>query len=129
MEQEHNLTYYDIIPLSPQAVSRQDGTVVGGHLMEATVFTTFELVLGTMPGLNFTRELDALTGYRELVIRDESTATASKAPPPEESASEEERETDTKPPADIASPDTNSSSDDDLQECENFAFIGSRITF
>lgn len=52
------------------AVSRADGTVVGGHIKgQAVVRTTAEVVLGVMPGLHFARAPDVETGYDELVIR------------------------------------------------------------
>lgn len=37
--------------------------------MGGKVFTTLELVLGTLPGVSFTREIDSATGYDELVVR------------------------------------------------------------
>lgn len=57
------------------AVSRRDGSVVGGHIKGAApVATTAELVLTEMPEIVFTREPDAATGYAELVIRSGSIA-------------------------------------------------------
>lgn len=41
--------------------------------MGGKVFTTLELVLGTLPGVTFTREPDADTGYSELVVRSTTT--------------------------------------------------------
>jgi len=40
----------------------------GGHLISGKVFTTLELVLGTIGRVAFTRETDSRTGYRELVV-------------------------------------------------------------
>jgi hypothetical protein len=98
--------------------------------MEATVFTTLELVLGTMPGLAFSREVDSQTGYRELVIRNESTVTSSKAPPQGESTSEEEKEEDTKPPAvEEGAADTKSSSEEDNEDENGVGFLGQRVVF
>lgn len=51
------------------SVSNADGDVVGGHLMSGVVFTTLELVLGTISGVAFTREQDYQTGYKELVVK------------------------------------------------------------
>jgi predicted DNA-binding protein with PD1-like motif len=46
------------------------GNSFGGHVMEATVWTTMEIVLGTIGnGVSFSREMDTATGYRELVVR------------------------------------------------------------
>ena len=52
-----------------QSISQRDGSVLGGHVMGGKVFTTLELVLGTLPGVVFTREVDPETGYDELVVR------------------------------------------------------------
>jgi predicted DNA-binding protein with PD1-like motif len=51
------------------SVANAEGKVLGGHLVDGTVFTTLELVLGTMPGVSFARETDVVSGYRELVVR------------------------------------------------------------
>lgn len=46
------------------------GRVIGGHLVEGNmIFTTCELVIAVIPGIEFTREHDALTGYNELQIK------------------------------------------------------------
>jgi uncharacterized protein len=50
------------------SVSDEHGNVFGGHVMSGTVYTTLELVLGVIPRVDFMREMDASTGYRELVI-------------------------------------------------------------
>jgi predicted DNA-binding protein with PD1-like motif len=45
------------------------GYVHGGHLKEGTVVrTTAEVVVGILDGFAFHRELDAKTGYPELVV-------------------------------------------------------------
>lgn len=51
------------------SVADAQGRVYGGHFVGATVFTTLELVVGTVDGVSFEREFDERTGYRELVIR------------------------------------------------------------
>lgn len=55
------------------SVSNADGEVLGGHLMSGTVFTTLELVLGTISGVAFEREMDSQTGYKELVVKPDSS--------------------------------------------------------
>ncbi len=50
------------------SVSNAKGETFGGHLMGGTVWTTLELVLGTMDGVAFARDMDETTGYRELVV-------------------------------------------------------------
>ncbi|MBX3654819.1 MAG: DNA-binding protein [Ramlibacter sp.] len=50
------------------SVSRADGTVLGGHLLAGcTVRTTAEVVLALLPQWQFSRQVDAATGYAELV--------------------------------------------------------------
>jgi hypothetical protein len=44
-----------------------EGKVIGGHLIDGVVFTTCEVVLGAAEGVEFFREMDGRTGYRELV--------------------------------------------------------------
>jgi predicted DNA-binding protein with PD1-like motif len=52
------------------SVSDASGRVLGGHLgYGSTVRTTAEILLAPLPGWSLTRELDAATGYRELVVR------------------------------------------------------------
>ena len=52
------------------SVSRADGSVLGGHLLAGcTVRTTAEVVLALLPQWQFTRAVDAATGYAELVAR------------------------------------------------------------
>lgn len=53
------------------AVANRQGEVAGGHLMHgAQIYTTAEVLLGIIPDMIFTREHDALTGYKELNIKD-----------------------------------------------------------
>ena len=52
------------------SVSRRDGSVIGGHCKgAATVRTTAEVMLGVLPGLQFSRDMDDATGYKELQIK------------------------------------------------------------
>jgi predicted DNA-binding protein with PD1-like motif len=52
------------------AVSDGDGVTAGGHLLPGClVYTTMELVVGDAVGLIFHRELDSVTGFRELSIQ------------------------------------------------------------
>jgi predicted DNA-binding protein with PD1-like motif len=51
------------------SVADQTGQTVGGHLLnENFIYTTAELVVADLLGLEFTRETDATYGYAELVI-------------------------------------------------------------
>ena len=50
------------------SLSDAKGETIGGHLIEGEVFTTLEVVIGTIDNVSFSRELDADTGYKELVI-------------------------------------------------------------
>jgi len=51
------------------ALSRTDGSVIGGHIKgRAVIATTAEVVLAVLPELRFSREPDAGTGYHELVV-------------------------------------------------------------
>lgn len=46
-----------------------DGRTYGGHLEEgSSIYTTMEIVVGRLPGVAFTRELDPTYGYDELVV-------------------------------------------------------------
>jgi len=52
------------------ALGDEKGAVVGGHLVRATVNTTCELVIVDLSGgLDFTREMDQTTGFKELKVR------------------------------------------------------------
>lgn len=50
------------------SVSDAKGNVFGGHLIGGTIFTTLELVVGVIAGVQFTRELCDNTGFQELVV-------------------------------------------------------------
>jgi predicted DNA-binding protein with PD1-like motif len=52
------------------AVADSTGRTLGGHLLDGChIYTTAEIVLGALPALRFTREVDPTFGYRELVIK------------------------------------------------------------
>ncbi|MES2759857.1 MAG: PPC domain-containing DNA-binding protein [Pseudomonadota bacterium] len=56
------------------SVADAQGRVVGGHVAaRCIVRTTAEVLLALLPDHEFTRELDAGTGYPELVVRLRST--------------------------------------------------------
>ena len=51
-------------------VSNTAGQCIGGHVVYGcVVYTTLELVIGSMPAIIFDRELDTTTGFPELLIR------------------------------------------------------------
>mmetsp|Transcript_59861 Transcript_59861/g.135425 ORF Transcript_59861/g.135425 Transcript_59861/m.135425 type:complete len:177 (-) Transcript_59861:116-646(-) len=50
------------------SLSDDNGAVIGGHLVSATVFTTAEVVIHFIRGVEFRRTHDPATGYGELVI-------------------------------------------------------------
>ena len=50
------------------SLSDAKGHTIGGHLMDATVFTTCEIVMGTADNVKFTRKMDDSTGYNELEV-------------------------------------------------------------
>ena len=53
------------------AFSDKEGIVYGGHLKEGTlIHPTAEIVLGYEDDVEFKRELDAETGFTELVVKD-----------------------------------------------------------
>lgn len=56
------------------------GDTLGGHLVAGVVFTTLEVVLGTISNVSFERQQDERTGYTELVVT--QTAEPQKDPPP-----------------------------------------------
>jgi uncharacterized protein len=62
-------------------VSDGRGQAFGGHLVSGVVHTTLELVLGTIEGVAFRRELDPRTGYGELVVRGHPTGLPSPSNP------------------------------------------------
>ena len=50
------------------ALADEGGATLGGHLLEGcSVYTTAEIVLGLLD-VRFSRQLDAATGYAELVV-------------------------------------------------------------
>lgn len=52
------------------SLSDKTGKTIGGHLTEGCkIYTTAEIVIGTTDEINFTREIDAETTYKELKIR------------------------------------------------------------
>ena len=51
-------------------VSDADGRVFGGHVAAGCIVrTTAEVLLALLPGHRFSREVDALSGFGELVVR------------------------------------------------------------
>ena len=52
-------------------IGNANGETFGGHVMSGTIFTTLEVVLGTIEGVRFERKHDETTGYRELVVGQE----------------------------------------------------------
>jgi predicted DNA-binding protein with PD1-like motif len=51
------------------SLSDKDGNVFGGHLKQGSIVgVTAEIVIGELENLEFTRTLDADTGYDELVV-------------------------------------------------------------
>ncbi|UFH57445.1 DNA-binding protein [Spirosoma sp. KNUC1025] len=51
------------------SVADSTGRTLGGHLLEGCkIYTTAEIVVGIMPDITYTREIDPTFGYRELVI-------------------------------------------------------------
>ena len=56
------------------ALSREDLSTIGGHMMPGCIVnTTCELVLGLLDGWRFGTEQDAQTGYDEIVFQREKT--------------------------------------------------------
>jgi predicted DNA-binding protein with PD1-like motif len=52
------------------SVADAQGQVFGGHVLPGCrVRTTVELVIGLLPGWQFSRAVDPATGYRELQVR------------------------------------------------------------
>jgi predicted DNA-binding protein with PD1-like motif len=57
------------------SVSDSTGRVIGGHVAHGSVVrTTAEVLVVALPGWSFARELDPVTGFLELVIREEPGA-------------------------------------------------------
>lgn len=48
--------------------SDKEGKVVGGHLKNAIIETTVEIVIGTDEAQRFGREIDKTTGFKELIV-------------------------------------------------------------
>jgi uncharacterized protein len=58
------------------AFSDAEGVVRGGHLKEGTLIDpTAEIIIGIGEGLEFTREMDDATGFKELVVHERSYMT------------------------------------------------------
>ena len=56
------------------ALSREDLSTVGGHLVEGCIInTTCELVIGVLDGWVIATEFDAETGYDELIFKELAT--------------------------------------------------------
>ena len=56
------------------ALSREDLSTVGGHLVEGCIInTTCELVIGVLDGWEIATEFDAETGYDELIFKELTT--------------------------------------------------------
>ena len=52
------------------SVADKEARVFGGHLSEGNiVFTTVELVIASFPSIQFAREFDPATGFKELSIQ------------------------------------------------------------
>jgi predicted DNA-binding protein with PD1-like motif len=52
------------------SVADGNGNVRGGHLMQGSqIYTTAEVVIGELDGMDFSREIDGETGFRELHIK------------------------------------------------------------
>lgn len=53
------------------SVANEHGQTIGGHLLEDNlVYTTAEVAVTDMVSLEFCREMDSATGYRELVVNE-----------------------------------------------------------
>lgn len=51
------------------AIADSSGATTGGHLLEGClIYTTAEIVIGVLPQLQFAREFDEATGFKELAI-------------------------------------------------------------
>jgi len=59
------------------AISDGDGKTIGGHLAPGCkVYTTVELALGVFEEVVYTREMCALSGYEELVVKPRGSSSA-----------------------------------------------------
>ncbi|GAA4012449.1 hypothetical protein GCM10022408_26480 [Hymenobacter fastidiosus] len=64
------------------AVADSTGRTIGGHLLDGNiVYTTTELVIGVLEELDFRRETDPVSTYKELVVYPAVTKPAGKTPP------------------------------------------------
>jgi predicted DNA-binding protein with PD1-like motif len=51
------------------SISDHNGKTLGGHLMDGSaIFTTLEVSIGALPQLEFKREMDPLTTFKELKV-------------------------------------------------------------
>lgn len=50
------------------ALSDSTGKIVGGHLLELTIDTTAEVVIGECSAISFSRVFDNSTGFHELNV-------------------------------------------------------------
>lgn len=52
------------------SIADSEGKVLGGHLLEGCIiYTTAEIVLGELENMEFFREQDVVTGFKELTIK------------------------------------------------------------
>ena len=52
------------------SISDEEGRTYGAHLMEGCkIYTTAEIVIGVLEGVQFLREMDSLSGYPELYVK------------------------------------------------------------
>jgi len=52
-------------------LSDKDGKCIGGHLIEAKIFTTAEVLLGCLQSCSLRREHDSRTGFDEMVVKED----------------------------------------------------------
>lgn len=58
------------------SIADKSGKVIGGHMMDGClVNTTAEVVIGALSGLQFFREFDEATGFKELCVARENADT------------------------------------------------------
>lgn len=69
MVDNDNRTGWEMTKHLHMSISDGNGICYGGHFIRGTVFTTVEIVLGTMMnGIRFNRVHDPNTGYKELMV-------------------------------------------------------------